>query len=88
MAIERTKQSSQGLQNGEDRVIQVPPSLTVRDLAAFAWQKALSGPVGNFQRSALSVLTQEWGTVEGLSEEDTTHEIRLLLKNGKAAHEH
>lgn len=34
MAIERTKQSSQGLQNGEDRVIQVPPSLTVRDLAA------------------------------------------------------
>ena len=63
-------------------------SEVVRDLAAFAWQKTLSGPVGNFQRSAMSVLSQEWGAVEGLSEEDTTHEIRLLLKNGKAVHEH
>ena len=39
----------------------------VRDMAAFGWRKPLYGPMAEFQRVVLNVLSQEWAAVEGLS---------------------
>jgi len=60
----------------------------VRDLTAYAWRKPLFGPIADFQRRILTVLCQEWAVVTGQSVPDATHEINLLLKKGRAAHEH
>lgn len=60
----------------------------VRDLAAFGWRKPLYGPIAEFQRVVLNVLSQEWAAVEGLSLVEAAHEIGILLKKGRAAHEH
>jgi CarD family transcriptional regulator len=59
----------------------------VRDLSAYAWRKPLFGPLADFQRSILNVLCQEWAVVTGLSLPDASHEISVLLKKGRAAHE-
>ena len=60
----------------------------VRDLAAFGWRKPLYGPISEFLRVILNVLGQEWATVEGVSEAEAAHEIELLLKKGRATHQH
>jgi RNA polymerase-interacting CarD/CdnL/TRCF family regulator len=60
----------------------------VRDLAAFGWRKPLYGPMADFQRVVLNVLSQEWAAVEELSLVEAAHEISVLLKKGRAAHEH
>jgi RNA polymerase-interacting CarD/CdnL/TRCF family regulator len=59
----------------------------VRDLNAYGWQKRLFGPIAEFQRTIMNVLCQEWAVVEGLSEVVASHEISVLLKKGRAAHE-
>lgn len=59
----------------------------VRDLSAFGWRKPLYGSIAEFQRMIVSVLGQEWAVIEGLSEPEASHEITLLLKKGRAAHQ-
>jgi CarD family transcriptional regulator len=59
----------------------------LRDLTAFGWHKPLYGPVAEFQRTILNVLCQEWATVEEVSLVEASHEINILLKKGRAAHE-
>lgn len=59
----------------------------VRDLAAFGWRKPLYGPMSEFQRVILNVLSQEWAVVEGSSQVEASHEINTLLRKGRAAHE-
>lgn len=60
----------------------------VRDLAAHGWRKSLFGPISDFRRIILNVLSQEWAVVEGVSEVEASNEINILLKNGRVAHEH
>ena len=60
----------------------------VRDLTAFGWHKPLYGPLADFQRMSMNVLCQEWAAVKGVSQADASHEINILLKNGKAAQKH
>jgi len=59
----------------------------VRDLTAYGWRKPLYGPIAEFQGRILDVLCQEWAVVEELSVIDASHEIGILLKKGRAAHE-
>ena len=59
----------------------------VRDLAAFGWQKPLYGPIAEYQRMILNVLCQEWAAVSGVSQEEASHEINMLLKKNRAAQE-
>jgi RNA polymerase-interacting CarD/CdnL/TRCF family regulator len=59
----------------------------VRDLTAFGWHKPLYGPIADFQRMVLNVLCQEWAAVKGVSQADASHEINVLLKNGRVAQE-
>ena len=63
-------------------------SEVVRDLTAFGWRKPLFGPPAEFKRVILNVLSQEWAVVEGVSQVEAAHEINILLKQGRAAHEH
>lgn len=58
----------------------------VRDLNAFGWRKPLYGPMAEFQRVILNVLSQEWATVDGVSLIEASNEISGLLKKGRAAH--
>jgi RNA polymerase-interacting CarD/CdnL/TRCF family regulator len=58
----------------------------VRDLNAFGWRKPLYGPMAEFQRVIMNVLSQEWAVVEGISVIEASHEISVLLKKGRAAH--
>lgn len=60
----------------------------VRDLAGFGWRKPLYGPISEFQRVILDVLSQEWSVVGGLSVAEASHEIDLLLKKGRSVHQH
>jgi RNA polymerase-interacting CarD/CdnL/TRCF family regulator len=60
----------------------------VRDLTAHGWHKPLYGPMAEFQRVILNVLSQEWATVEEISQVEAAHEISVLLKKGRAAHDH
>ena len=60
----------------------------VRDLAAFGWRKPLYGPIADYQRMILNVLCQEWAVVSGVSQDEASHEINLLLKKGRAAQKH
>jgi RNA polymerase-interacting CarD/CdnL/TRCF family regulator len=60
----------------------------VRDLTAFGKGKPLFGPLADFQRMILDVLCQEWATVNGVSQDEASREINLLLKKGRAAQEH
>jgi RNA polymerase-interacting CarD/CdnL/TRCF family regulator len=60
----------------------------VRDLTAHGWHKPLYGPMSEFQRAILNVLAQEWAVVEGTSPVHAALEISLLLKKGRAAHDH
>lgn len=59
----------------------------VRDLAAYSWRKPLFGPIAEFQRRILNVLCQEWAVVGDLPLVEASHEIGVLLKKGRAAHE-
>lgn len=59
----------------------------VRDLSAYSWRKPLFGPIADFQRRILTVLCQEWAVVSGLSVPEASHEINILLKKGRVAHE-
>jgi len=59
----------------------------VRDLTAYGWRKPLYGPISEFQGRILDVLCQEWAAVDELSVIDASHEIGILLKKGRAAHE-
>lgn len=56
----------------------------VRDLTAHGWHKPLYGPMAEFQRVILNVLSQEWAAVEGISVVEAAHEINVLLKKGKS----
>jgi len=58
----------------------------VRDLTAHARHKSLYGPTADFQRIILNVLCQEWALVEGISQAEASHEISVLLKNGRTTH--
>jgi len=60
----------------------------VRDLTAHGWHKPLYGPMAEFQRVILKVLSQEWAVVEGMSQTEAEHEIGVLLKKGRIAHDH
>lgn len=60
----------------------------VRDLTAHGWHKSLFGPIADFRRIILNVLCQEWAVVEGISQADANNEVSVLLKKGRAAHEH
>ena len=60
----------------------------VRDLNAFGWHKRLYGPIAEFQRILMNVLCQEWAAVEGVSLLEASHEISVLLKQGRVAHDH
>ena len=60
----------------------------VRDLTAHGWHKPLYGPMSEFQRVILNVLSQEWAAIEEISRVEATQEISLLLKTGRAAHDH
>lgn len=60
----------------------------VRDLAAHGWHKPMYGPMSEFQRVILNVLTQEWAVVEGISVVEAAHEINILLNQGRAAYDH
>lgn len=60
----------------------------VRDLNAFGWRKPLYGPMAEFLRVIINVLSQEWAAVEGVSVIEASNEISILLKKGRAAHEH
>ena len=60
----------------------------VRDLSAYGWHKSLFGPMADFQRIILNVLCQEWALVEGISQVEASHEVNVLLKMGRVAHEH
>jgi RNA polymerase-interacting CarD/CdnL/TRCF family regulator len=60
----------------------------VRDLTAHSWHKPLYGPVSEFLRVILNVLSQEWAIVEGISVVEAAHEINILLKKCRAAHDH
>jgi CarD family transcriptional regulator len=57
----------------------------VRDLTAFGWHKPLYGPLADFQRMTLNVLSQEWAVVKGVSQVEASHEINVLLKKSRAA---
>jgi len=57
----------------------------VRDLAAFGRHKPLYGPIADYQRMVLNVLCQEWAAVKGITQDEASHEINILLKKGKAA---
>lgn len=59
----------------------------VRDLAAFGWQKPLYGPLADYQRMILNVLCQEWAVISGVSKEEASHEINMLLKKNKDSQE-
>ena len=59
----------------------------VRDLNAYGWRKPLYGPIAEFQARIMDVLCQEWAAIEELSVIDASHEIGILLKKGRAAHE-
>lgn len=59
----------------------------VRDLAGFGWRKPLYGPISEFQRVIINVLSQEWSIVDELSQTEASHEIDLLLKKGRAIHQ-
>jgi len=56
----------------------------VRDLAAFGRRKPLYGPIADYQRMILNVLCQEWAAVKGVTQDEASHEINILLKKGKA----
>ncbi len=58
----------------------------VRDLTAHGWHKPLYGPMAEFQRVILNVLSQEWAVVDGVSLAEASHEINVLLKRGRSAH--
>lgn len=60
----------------------------VRDLAAFGRQKPLYGPIADYQRMILNVLCQEWAAVKGITQDEASQEINILLKKGKAAQNH
>ena len=60
----------------------------VRDLTAYGWRKPLFGPIADFQRMILNVLCQEWAVIEELPVGEASHEIGILLKKGRTAHEH
>lgn len=60
----------------------------VRDLTAHGWHKPLYGPMAEFQRVILNVLSQEWAVVEGISQVEAAYEISVLLKKGRAAYDH
>lgn len=60
----------------------------VRDLTAHAWRKSLYGPTAEFQRVILNVLCQEWAMVENIPQAEASHEISILLKNGRTTHNH
>jgi RNA polymerase-interacting CarD/CdnL/TRCF family regulator len=60
----------------------------VRDLNAFGWRKPLYGPMSEFLRVILNVLSQEWSVVEGISVMEASNEIHNLLKKGRTVHEH
>jgi len=60
----------------------------VRDLAAFGRHKPLYGPIGDYQRTILNVLCQEWAAVKGISQAEASYEINDLLKKGRASKEH
>ncbi|MGD8406179.1 MAG: CarD family transcriptional regulator [Anaerolineales bacterium] len=57
----------------------------VRDLAAFSRHKPFFGPIADYQRMILNVLCQEWAAVSGVSQDEASHEIDMLLKKGRAA---
>jgi len=59
----------------------------VRDLAAFGRHKSLYGPMGDYQRTILNVLCQEWAAVNGVSQADASHEINVLLRMGRETNE-
>jgi RNA polymerase-interacting CarD/CdnL/TRCF family regulator len=59
----------------------------VRDLNAHGWHKPLYGPVAEFQRVIVNVLNQEWAVVEEISVMEASHEINILLKKGRQAHD-
>ena len=59
----------------------------VRDLFTHGWHKPLYGPISEFQRVILSVLSQEWAAVEEISPVEAGQEISLLLKKGRAFHD-
>ena len=65
----------------------VVQSEVVRDLKAYGWRKPLYGPIAEFQGRILDVLCQEWAFVEEVSVIEASHEIGILLKEGRAAHE-
>lgn len=60
----------------------------VRDLSAFSWRKPLYGPMSEFQRVILNVLSQEWAAVDGISVVEASNEINILLKKGRTVHDH
>jgi len=60
----------------------------VRDLTAFGWHKPLYGPMAEFQRVIMNVLSQEWAVVEGVSVVEAAHEINILLKKCRATYGH
>jgi len=60
----------------------------VRDLTAFGWHKPLYGPMAEFQRVIMNVLSQEWAVVEGISVVEAAHEINILLKQCRATYGH
>ena len=59
----------------------------VRDLNAFGWRKPLYGPVADFQRNLLKVLSQEWALIEEVTQIEASHEISVLLRTCRANHE-
>ena len=59
----------------------------VRDLKAYGWRKPLYGPIAEFQQRIFDVICQEWAFVEGVSVVEASHEIGILLKKSRAAHE-
>ncbi|MGD8403125.1 MAG: CarD family transcriptional regulator [Anaerolineales bacterium] len=66
----------------------VAQSEVVRDLTAFGWKKPLYGPIADFLRMIMNVLSQEWAAIKGVSQAEASNEIDALLSKGRAAHEH
>ena len=56
----------------------------VRDLTAFGRRKPLFGPIADYQRMILNVLCQEWAAVKGVTQDEASQEINILLKKGRA----
>jgi RNA polymerase-interacting CarD/CdnL/TRCF family regulator len=59
----------------------------VRDLSAHGWHKPLYGPMAEFQRVILNVLSLEWAAVEEITQVEAANEISNLLKKGRAVHD-